>query len=197
MPDRIRELFLRRQYEAGTKLAAESDVLNLVPLFHGNGSPARYIAQFSCTGVLRLPGGRIGPVNTSFEVGIDFHEQYLRRVQPLRVVTWLGPESIFHPNIMPPVVCVGRIHPGTELVDLLYQVFEIITYHNWAPHDYLNAAAAEWSRNHKQLFPVDPRPLKRRSLNLDVQPTSDQPMADQRATDTTVRERKKSGESGA
>ena len=33
---------------------------------------------------------------------------------------------------------------------------------------FLNDVAAEWSRNHQQLFPVDRRPLKRRQLNLDV-----------------------------
>lgn len=47
-------------------------------------------------------------------------------------------------------------------MDLLYLCFEMITYHNWASHDAVNLEAAQWARNHQDLFPVDCRPLKRR-----------------------------------
>ncbi|MBM4093118.1 MAG: hypothetical protein FJ276_27470, partial [Planctomycetes bacterium] len=67
MPDAVRDVvlesFLARQAEEGPGLAAASDLLTLWPLPElGGGPPTRYIAQYQCTGVLRLPDGSIGPV---------------------------------------------------------------------------------------------------------------------------------------
>ena len=61
-----------------------------------------------------------------------------------------------------------KILPGTELCDILYTLYEMISYSNWAPHDGLNQEACQWARNHQDLFPLDRRPLKRRALDLHV-----------------------------
>ena len=99
-----------------------------------------------------------------FEVGIWFPSDYLRRAEPWEVLTWLGPRRVFHPNISDrmPVICVGRLAPGTWLVDLLYQVFEIISYQKvtMREDDALNPAACAWARENQHRFPVDRRPLK-------------------------------------
>lgn len=162
--DPVYEAFLARQYEEGMALAAASDLLDLVPL--GGPPPDRYIARFGCTGLVRRPNGSVGEAGR-FEVGIWFPSDYLRRAEPWQVLTWLGPREVFHPNISArlPLICVGRLKPGSWLVDLLYQCFEIITYQKvtMREDDALNAAACSWSREHQQRFPVDRRPLKWRA----------------------------------
>jgi hypothetical protein len=107
-----------------------------------------------------------------FEVGITFPPDYLRRIDPFEIVTWLGPRNVFHPNISDrgPFICVGRLAPGMPLVDLLYQVFEIITYQKvtMREDDALNADACAWARRHRDRLPIDRRPLKRRALELQI-----------------------------
>ena len=82
-----------------------------------------------------------------------FPSDYCRHADPFHVLTWLYPHNVWHPNIRPPLICVGKIPPATELCDLLYQCYEIITYFNWAPHDGLNSEACQWARNHQDRFP--------------------------------------------
>ncbi|HVR30786.1 MAG TPA: hypothetical protein VMS86_14785 [Thermoanaerobaculia bacterium] len=125
--DPIFASFLRRQQEEGEALARTSDLLELLPV---DGPPARrYRVRFHCTGLVRPPGGEPREVS-GFEVGIWFPADYLRRADPFQVLTWLAPRHVFHPNIaaQAPFLCVGRLLPGTPLVDLLYRCFEIITF---------------------------------------------------------------------
>lgn len=163
--DAVYEAFLARQYAEGMALARESDLLELEPL--DGMPPCRYLAQFRCTGLVRLPHGRVIE-SDRFEVGIWFPSDYLRRAEPWQILTWLGPRRVFHPNIgdRMPLICVGRLKPGTWLVDLLYQCFEIITYQKvtMREDDALNTAACAWAREHQQLFPIDRRPLKWRAV---------------------------------
>jgi hypothetical protein len=100
-----------------------------------------------------------------FAVGIRFPESYLRGTNLGEILTWLGPREVWHPNIRPPYVCVGRIDRGTPLVDLLHRCFELITFENvtMREDDALNPDACAWARRHRQRFPIDPRPIKWRS----------------------------------
>lgn len=167
--DAVRDAFLLRQYEEGKALAHASDILRLEPL--DGAPPDRYIAEFQCKGLVRPPNADVAEAER-FLVGIWFPSDYLRRAEPWQVLTWLGPRRVFHPNIsdVAPFICVGRLAPGTTLVDLLYQCFEIITYKKvtMREDDALNKAACAWARDHQHRFPVDPRPLKRRTLQLSV-----------------------------
>ena len=83
-----------------------------------------------------------------FEMGIWFPADYLRRVEPFEVLTYLGPREVFHPNIKAPFICVGRLVPGTPLVDILHQCSEIITYNKvtMREDDALNQDACAWAR---------------------------------------------------
>jgi hypothetical protein len=161
MSDRVLNAFLRRQEEEGLTLAAESDLLRLVP--SGN-PPDRYIAQFHCTGLVKREPFEIVEADR-FEVGFWFSTQHLRMVNPFLTITWLGPTNIWHPNVSAtePFICIGRVAPGMGLVDMLYQVFEIITWNKvtMREDDALNPAACQWARRHLDRFPVDRRPLKR------------------------------------
>lgn len=160
MSDLVYESFLEEQWRAASQLAEDSDILQLALL-----APNRCRALFLCKGFVRQSDGQIVEA-ASFEVGFWFPADYLRRVDPLEVVTWLSP--IWHPNVLPPYACLGPITPGTELVDLIYRCFEVITYSSWASHDPLNGEAAVWARHNQYRFPVDRRALKRRALNLQV-----------------------------
>jgi ubiquitin-protein ligase len=170
MADRILEGFLSRQYEAGMQLAHQSDLLDLIPL--GVSPPNRYMAHFTCRGLIRTIQGAILEAH-DFAVEIRFPQDYLRSRDPhlpYRVLTWLLPRRIWHPNISNehPIICVGRLSPGTNLVAILYQLFEIITYNKvtMVETDALNKEACAWARRNVQRFPIDQRSLKRESLNL-------------------------------
>jgi hypothetical protein len=170
MSDLVLEGFLKRQLAAGLELAAQSDLLELLPQ-----GLDRYIAVFRCKGLVRAPAGEVLEAS-EFHVGIWFPSDpsYCRHADAFHVLTWLYPQNIFHPNIRPPFLC-ARIQPATELCDLLYTLFEIITYSNWAAHDGLNPDACQWARNHQDRFPIDRRPLKRRALELRGKDEAKQP----------------------
>jgi hypothetical protein len=170
--DTVLEGFLQRQFEEGMALAADSDLFDLVPI-DPPPVPQRYIACFHCTGLVRAPSGDITEAN-QFAVAIAFPDDYLRRVDPAQALVWLGPREVYHPNISDrgPFICVGRMMPGTSLVDLLYQIHEIITYNKTTMRedDALNIGACAWARQNQHRFPVDTRPLKRRPIEFSVAP---------------------------
>ncbi len=163
MLDEVYEAFLRRQLEEGMALADSSDVLTLTPL-SGSEPPERYLANFEGRrGLVRDGRGRIVECD-KFMVGIWFPEDYLRSVRIPQVLTYLGPQEPWHPNIRPPFMCV-HIEPGMGLVDILYACHEIWTWNLYATGDEgLNHGASQWSRQQERSrFPIDRRPLKRRS----------------------------------
>src|SRR5262245_43829051 len=114
--DRIFREFLNRQYDEGTALAADSDILKLMPM---NGPASdHYMAEFNCRGLIQNDGSEIVEFN-KFAVGIWFPEDYLRTVDLQAVLTYLGPAPRpWHPNLLGPTVCL-HITPGTELVSIL------------------------------------------------------------------------------
>jgi len=166
--DKIFEGYLRKQEEQGIALAAASDVLKLIPLRCVDGLAQHFIAQFDCHSFIEVQG-QIKKAD-HFEVGIFFPNHYLREANAFEVLTWLSPSCVFHPNIRPPFICVGEqfLRPGTKLVEILYQLHAIIRFAKWAAHSPLNESAAQWARNNQHLFPADRRPLKRRSLDLQI-----------------------------
>jgi hypothetical protein len=163
--DKIFENWLDAQHEQGAALSQSSDVLELTPVHR-----QLFLARFHCRGLVQEVGGGVREVDL-FEVGYRFADDYLRRVNPSEVVTWLRPGNVFHPNIMPPLCCLGNITPGTSLVELIYRTYEVISYQNVMPdeRDALNAAACSWARRHQDRFPLDDRPLKRRGSRVNVE----------------------------
>ena len=92
---------------------------------------------------------------------------------PAEVLAYLGPvANPFHPNLRSPFVCF-EVRPATSLTDLIFSLFELVTWSLVSTHDEgLNHEASQWHRNHKdsRRFPIDCRPLKRRALNFTVTP---------------------------
>jgi ubiquitin-protein ligase len=163
--DEILKSFLKTQHEEGLQLAAESDLLELMPV-----DAQRYLAIFSCKGLIRDAKGDIHE-HDRFEIGIRFPDDYLRRANPAVILTWLAPDEIYHPNIEAPYICLGSMMPGTPLVELLHRCFEIITFENvtMREDDALNRDACAWSRRNRRRFPIDPRPIKRRALESSLE----------------------------
>jgi len=163
--DPIRTSFLRHQLGSGMALAEASDLLELFPMW--GDPPDHYLARFRCKGLVERADGVIAEA-ADFAVGIHLPIDYLRRAESVDVVTWLGPPNGFHPNVRPPFICLGHLVPGTPLVDLLYQLFEIVSWASYNPqeHDALNRKACAWARQNPGRLPVDRRPLKRRRLQL-------------------------------
>ena len=176
MKDPVFSAFLKKQYEEGLALAGESDLLDLTPLFlpfeKRSGPPSRFVATFHSRGLVLEPGHQVREADL-FEVGIFFPGDYLRRIDPALILTLLHPHNVWHPNISlyGPFICAGRMSPGTGLVELLYQVFEILTYQKvtMREDDALNPSACAWARQNQHRFPIDPRPLKRRAIDFEIE----------------------------
>lgn len=168
--DEIRESFLQAQMRAALALSAASDIVR-VHTVPNQFAPERYVAQFSCKTLVRASDGNI--VETDFAaIGIWFHEGHLRHVEPLRVVRILEPRNLWHPNARFPLLCAGHITCATTLHELVYHVWEVLTYRKWASHDGLNEAACQWARQNQDRFPTDPRPLLRNAANFEVEMVS-------------------------
>lgn len=174
MKDPVYQGFLRRQYEEATALAFQSDVVSLRPM--PGSPPDKYLAEFRCRGLVREGPGE--PTEYSqLLVGIWLPEDYLRRVDPAQILTYLGPSpSPWHPNFRPPFIC-AHIPPATPLTSLLHLVFDLWTYNKVSVGDNgLNPAAAAWYRAQDPArFPLERRPLKRRELRFDSAPVTEAP----------------------
>ncbi len=155
------EDFLKQQLIEGQRLAEQTDIVDLHPI--GKVEPSAYIVGFNCRGFIRPGNSGKVLVAERHGVGIHFPEDYQRRANFLEVLTWLGPVQAWHPNIHGPAqrICPGPLAPGTPLVSLIYQIYEVITCFrvNMREHDCLNPAACPWARANQHLFPVDRRPL--------------------------------------
>ena len=83
-------------------------------LFPLGAAPVRhYIARYHCS-TLVMRGGGVEHCDSA-DVGIHFSDHYLRVVVPGEVVTLLAPLDLWHPNAMPPLLCIGRVEAGTQL----------------------------------------------------------------------------------
>jgi len=173
MTDVIYEVFLRKQLEEGMALAEASDILNLTPL-PDSDPPCRFIAHFDgCRGLVRDERGEIVEFD-KFRMGIWLPPDYLKRVSIPQVLTYLGPHSDpWHPNLRPPFACMDIV-PGTSLVDLLYNCFELWNWSLFSTRDDgLNPAASQWARKQERSrFPIDRRPLKRRAVQIALTSTN-------------------------
>lgn len=161
MSDPVFSAFLRTQRQKAHELTAAADLLQLQPEL--GDEPRRYIAHFSCESLVRLPNGDIAKSN-SVVAAIMFPSDYLRTVDPRVVVTILQPLNVWHPNVNGRLICLGHLPPGTGLTELLFQIWDVLTFNRVSAHDGLNPEACEWARNHREMFPIDRRPLKRATV---------------------------------
>jgi hypothetical protein len=171
MHDPVLTGFLGQQREQAMALNGDSDLVEIQPM--AGDPPSRYRVELRCKGLVRSVDGAVNEADR-FEIGIWFPSDYLRRADPFQVLTWLGPPDVFHPNIsdIVPLICIGRLSRGTSLVNIVYRLFDLVTYSNvtMVEHDALNRAACAWARENRHRFPIDRRPLKRRTLTFSMEP---------------------------
>jgi len=164
--DPILHSFLAHEHEKAMRLARQSDILDLEAM--DTPPHQRYLARYRCKGLVRREDGAITTCD-EFIAGIILPDDYLRRVDAMRIVHLLTP-GVWHPNIQGPVICLGRLREGTALVDILMQVYEILTYQKatMREDDALNHQACAYARSHGDRFPLDRRPLRRSAMKLSL-----------------------------
>ncbi len=163
--------WLSADFEAARALARESDILSVAAV--DGAPPERVLVELRCRTLTRAGSGAIGEARRVV-LGVWFPADYLRRVaRPLEILTVLEPQNLWHPNVLPPGICIGPIDAGTSIVELIFRAYEVITYQRFTPveHNSLNPAACAWARANLARFPVDRRPLKRRRLELGLEPS--------------------------
>jgi hypothetical protein len=168
--DQILASFLEAQEVEAMELARENELFDLIPV--GSRPYQRFIVRYHCKGLVRTPDG-ITEANL-FELGVYMPSDYLRRINPAEVLTWLGPPETFMPNIMYPFVCAGRLNPGTSLVEIIQQCFEIACGQRitMREDDALNPVACAYARKNADRFPIDDRPLVKRRSGLRFKETT-------------------------
>jgi hypothetical protein len=158
--------FLKHTHEEALALAAQSNVMKLSRLpLPGVGL---WIAEFDIAYLRQRADGAIERAPGPVAVAIRFGPDYLRKVSPPTGVVQIREPDFFHPNIAWPVVCVGGLAPGTALAHVLRQVWEIITFVNFATDDGLNPVACRRLCEEPGLLALLPRPprLVRRQLQV-------------------------------
>ena len=167
--DKVFASWLERQQAEGMALAAASDVLSLFPEPRVR-LPQRFVAEFGCPTMVR--DGSAVVRQSGFTVLFQFPDDYLRTAPEVpRLVNLLAPPNAFHPNVAAPFICVGRVGPGTSLIELIYRVHELFTFQRMTPRedDALNADACQWVRRNMELFPLSRSPLRRRAAAFSVE----------------------------
>lgn len=161
--DAIFTSWLEKQEADAAGLNDASDIVKI-----NQYDPQRYLAAFSCRGLLKTATGSIEEAD-AWLVAIAFSDDYLREFNPAQTLCVLQPNGLFHPNARNSAICPGHMMPGTGLVDLVDQIHQILTYQHMNLNDPLNRQAADWAREHRNLFPIDRRPLRRRILNFELE----------------------------
>ena len=165
--DMIFNGWAEHQQVQGMKLAAASDVLTLIP---APGTPPRqYFARYACPVMAREQDAITQ--RSGFAVMINFPRDYLRAVSnAAQVVAIVTPQTLWHPNVAGPFICIGAIAPGTSLVELLHQIYEILSFQKFTSleSNALNVEACAWTRRNTHMFPLTTRPLRRRVADLKI-----------------------------
>ena len=131
--DMVFESWLERQYADGMSLCSLSDVLTLVS-GPGRFPPRRFIAQFNSPTMVRA-GAEVTRTE-GFVVLLQFPTDYLRLARDAgQIVNLLAPVNAFHPNVAPPFICIGQVAPGTGSIELVFRVYEVLTFQKMAPRE--------------------------------------------------------------
>lgn len=111
--DLIFKLWLESQKADVEALNAGSDRVHVM----ASEDDRTYKVVFACNGLMVGPEGDVVETDC-YLVGIHFPDDYLRRFEPGRTIYLFDPITTFHPNVNRSAICVGRMAPGTGIVDL-------------------------------------------------------------------------------
>ena len=101
------------------------------------------------------------------KIEIYLHLDYPRMKPQSYILT-----EIFHPNFRlahPHDICIGDFWAsGETLVDIIYQVGDMIMYKNYNVTNPLNGIAAKWAREHPNFFPLDKKELRQGEVDISI-----------------------------
>jgi hypothetical protein len=132
----------------------------------GREAPWLWKLTFQTRGLVRIGDGEPFPVENHV-VAVRFLPDYLRRADRFEMLALVEPRNAFHPNLMPPAICV-QVWPGetlTEIAESLHNLFRW-RLRQLAENDALNKTACAWGRAHMDGKMLDERPLFGKRLNI-------------------------------
>ncbi len=139
--------------------------------------PEKYIVYFKNMKGLRLI---TNPASSEKELEIVNHhaiEIYLHSDYPRLKPQCNMLTEIFHPNFRlasPNDICIGDYWAsGETLVDIVYQIGDMITYQSYNVTSPLNGIAAKWARENISLFPIDKVSLRQGEIEINLGDTND------------------------
>ena len=161
--DVILQRFIDSQAQDLADLHARSDVVNVRPIA-ANERIVGFLVALHCAHMVQQ-GSLVLERTDWCEFAIQLPEDYLQHdhSDSSRILTFLAPAALHHPNVAFPFVCVGPVAASTPLRQLILRVYEILTYNRFHPHEYdcLNQHACQWARANVSRFPLERRALVR------------------------------------
>lgn len=124
-----------------------------------NSVPERYFVNYKNVKGIKLskfstPENKIIEFVFGHKIEIYLHIDYPRLKPQCYILT-----EIFHPNFRmahPHDICIGDYWAsGETLVDIIYQVGEMIQFKNYGIQNPLNGVAAKWARENINILPID------------------------------------------
>lgn len=134
--------------------------------------PERYYITFKNVKGLRLAGNGTKEKKELEIISEHKFEIYLHSDYPrLKPQSYMISE-IFHPNFRmasPHDICIGDYWAsGETLVDIVYQIGEMITYQSYNVTSPLNGIAAKWAKENLSLFPIDKNNLRQGEIEINL-----------------------------
>ena len=132
--------------------------------------PERYFVYFRNIKGLRLSENSSNDkkelaVVKEHKIEIYLHSDY-PRLKPQSYIL----SNIFHPNFRmasPNDICIGDYWAsGETLVDIVYQIGDMITYQSYNVTSPLNGIAAKWAKENIKLFPIDNTILRQGEIDI-------------------------------
>lgn len=100
-------------------------------------------------------------------IEIYLHSDYPRLKPQCNILS-----EMFHPNFRmasPNDICIGDYWAsGETLVDIVYQIGDMITYQSYNVTSPLNGIAAKWAKENIALFPIDKANLRQGEIEIDL-----------------------------
>lgn len=134
--------------------------------------PERYFVYYKNVKGLRLTGNgskekKELEVIKEHKIEIYLHAEYPR----LKPQSYMISET-FHPNFRmasPHDICIGDYWAsGETLVDIIYQIGEMITYQTYNVTSPLNGIAAKWAKENIPKFPIDKTNLRQGEIEISL-----------------------------
>jgi len=141
-----------RRLEADWKALREA--LNDHPNIQIEGTagnpPQKYHIRYRIKGLEQKPQGEIVEKNEHL-VEVTLLRAYPHQPPVCRML-----DPVFHPNIAPHVICIGdNWAAGESLVQIVFQIGQMIAYQSYNIKSPLNGEAARWTEENLESLPLD------------------------------------------